>query len=138
MAALSIREHRPVHVFEMMERLGIEPSSSVTPRSSLTYATAVHRCEVCQITKTVAPGSTMRRHRSVLLRNSVQTQTSYLNCNSIKSDPTENTSKPALRIRSDNETFTRHSLRALASIGLQNSVGGSHAGIYNRCLRASP
>jgi len=47
MAASAIREHRPVHVFEMMERLGIEPSRSVTPRSSLTYATAVHRCEVC-------------------------------------------------------------------------------------------
>ena len=36
MAASATREHRPVHVFEMMERLGIEPSSSVTPRSSLT------------------------------------------------------------------------------------------------------
>ena len=47
MAASATREHQPVHVFEMMDRLGIEPSSSVTPRLSLTYATAVHRCEVC-------------------------------------------------------------------------------------------
>lgn len=48
MALPALREHHPVHVFEMMERLGIEPSSSVTPRSSLTYATAVHRCEACR------------------------------------------------------------------------------------------
>jgi Family of unknown function (DUF6455) len=48
MAALAVREHQPIHVFEMMERLGIEPSSSVTPRFSLTYATAVHRCEGCR------------------------------------------------------------------------------------------
>jgi hypothetical protein len=47
MAVSAIRELRPIHVFEMMERLGIEPSSSVAPRSTLTYATAVHRCEVC-------------------------------------------------------------------------------------------
>jgi len=47
MAASAIREHPPIHVFEMMERLGIEPGSSVTPRLSLTYATAVHRCEAC-------------------------------------------------------------------------------------------
>ena len=77
-----------------------------------------------QITKTAVPGSTMRRHQSPPLRNSVQTQTSYLNCGSIKSDPTENTSKPTLRNRSDNETFARHSFRAFASIGLQNSVRG--------------
>lgn len=44
MAVSTIREHRPIHVFEMMERLGIEPSSSVAPRSTLNYATAVHRC----------------------------------------------------------------------------------------------
>jgi hypothetical protein len=47
MSASGMREHRTVHVFEMMKRLGIEPSSSVTPRLSLTYATAIHRCEVC-------------------------------------------------------------------------------------------
>jgi len=46
MATSSIRDH-PVYVFEMMKRLGIEPSSSITPRLSLTYATAIHRCEVC-------------------------------------------------------------------------------------------
>jgi Family of unknown function (DUF6455) len=47
MAASALREQHPVYVFEMMERLGIEPSGSITPRLSLTYATAIHRCEVC-------------------------------------------------------------------------------------------
>jgi hypothetical protein len=47
MATTAIHEHRLVQVFKMMEKLGIEPSSSVTPRSSLAYATAVHRCEFC-------------------------------------------------------------------------------------------
>ena len=47
MAASAIREHPPIQVFEMMERLGIEPGGRVTPRLGLTYATAVHRCEVC-------------------------------------------------------------------------------------------
>ena len=52
MAASAIREHHPIQVFEMMARLGIEPGSSVTPRLSLTYATAVHRCEVCSYHET--------------------------------------------------------------------------------------
>ena len=51
MAITAIHEHRPVQVFKMMEKLGIEPSSSVTPRSSLAYATAVHRCELCPYQK---------------------------------------------------------------------------------------
>jgi hypothetical protein len=46
-ASATTRKHRPIPVFEMMERLGIEPSSSVAPRLSLTYATAISRCEVC-------------------------------------------------------------------------------------------
>jgi hypothetical protein len=32
----------------MMERLGIEPGGGVVPRLSLTYATALHRCEPCR------------------------------------------------------------------------------------------
>ena len=52
MATSAIREHQAIHVFEMMERLRIEPSSSITPRSSLTYATAVHRCEDCSYHQT--------------------------------------------------------------------------------------
>ena len=52
MAASAIHEHHPIQVFEMMARLGIEPGSSVTPRLILTYATAVHRCEVCSYHET--------------------------------------------------------------------------------------
>ncbi|HML08387.1 MAG TPA: DUF6455 family protein [Xanthobacteraceae bacterium] len=37
----------PVHVYEMMARLGIEPSAGVLPQLSLPYSTALHRCETC-------------------------------------------------------------------------------------------
>ena len=40
-------EHRAIQLYEMMARLGIEPSASVLPRLSLRYATAIHRCEAC-------------------------------------------------------------------------------------------
>jgi len=40
-------EHQPIQVYEMMARLGIEPSGSVLPQLSLRYATAFHRCEAC-------------------------------------------------------------------------------------------
>ena len=42
-----MHEDRPVQLYEMMARLGIEPSGNVLPRLSLRYATAIHRCEVC-------------------------------------------------------------------------------------------
>jgi Family of unknown function (DUF6455) len=32
---------------EMMERLGIEPAGGVIPRWSLSYVTALHRCQGC-------------------------------------------------------------------------------------------
>jgi hypothetical protein len=38
---------RPVYVFKMMERMGIEPGGGVVPRLSLLYATASDRCESC-------------------------------------------------------------------------------------------
>ncbi len=41
------REGQPIYLFEMMERLGIEPGGGVVPRLSLSYATAFHRCEAC-------------------------------------------------------------------------------------------
>jgi hypothetical protein len=31
----------------MMERLGVEPAGGVVPRWSLSYATALHRCQAC-------------------------------------------------------------------------------------------
>jgi len=40
-------EHEPVYLFKMMERLGIEPGGGVVARRSLTYATALHRCNAC-------------------------------------------------------------------------------------------
>ena len=41
----------PIYICEMMERLGIEPAGGVVPRLSLTYATALRRCEACPSTQ---------------------------------------------------------------------------------------
>ena len=38
-------------IYEMMERLGIEPGAGVLPHFSLQYAAALHRCEDCQSKK---------------------------------------------------------------------------------------
>ena len=38
---------QPIHLYEMMARLGIEPDGSILPRFSLRYATAIQRCEAC-------------------------------------------------------------------------------------------
>jgi len=51
MAAPAPRQHRPLYLREMMERLGIEPGGGIVPRFSLTYATALHRCETCRATQ---------------------------------------------------------------------------------------
>lgn len=48
---LPATEHRPIYIFKMMERLGIEPSGGVVPRLSLLYATASRRCESCPSTR---------------------------------------------------------------------------------------
>jgi Family of unknown function (DUF6455) len=47
MAAPTAREHQPIYICEMMERLGIEPGSGVIPRLSLSFAVALRRCEAC-------------------------------------------------------------------------------------------
>jgi Family of unknown function (DUF6455) len=44
-------QRRPLHAFEMMERLGIDPSGGVVPRLSLLYATALRRCKSCPSTR---------------------------------------------------------------------------------------
>jgi hypothetical protein len=49
MAAPAIPEHLPIYICEMMERLGIEPGGGVVPRLSLSFATALHRCEACPV-----------------------------------------------------------------------------------------
>lgn len=46
----------------------------------------------------------------------------YRSLSTAARQPTENTPKPTLRIRSDNERSTRHSFWAFAIIGSQNSV----------------
>jgi hypothetical protein len=45
MVARAIHEHRPIQMYEMLARLGIEPSGGVLPRLSLGYTTAIHRYE---------------------------------------------------------------------------------------------
>jgi len=47
MGTSAVHEHPPIQLYEMMTRLGIEPSGSVLPRLSLRYATAFQRCEAC-------------------------------------------------------------------------------------------
>jgi Family of unknown function (DUF6455) len=51
----AIHEHSPtdagnraVYLYEMMEKLGLEPSSGVIPQYSLRYATALHLCKACR------------------------------------------------------------------------------------------
>jgi len=41
----------PLHIHEMMARLGIGPDAVVSPRSGLRYQTALHRCEACSAEK---------------------------------------------------------------------------------------
>jgi hypothetical protein len=48
MASPASRERQPPYLCEMIERPGIEPGGGVVPRLSLTYATALHRCEACR------------------------------------------------------------------------------------------
>jgi len=48
MAAANKHEHKPACIYDMMERLGIEAAGGILPRLSLTYASALHRCEQCQ------------------------------------------------------------------------------------------
>jgi|SRR5450756_208862 hypothetical protein len=45
MSAICERQSR--YIREMMERLGIELGGGVLPKFSLSYATALHRCESC-------------------------------------------------------------------------------------------
>jgi hypothetical protein len=40
-----MREY-PIHLYELMTRLGIEPG--VSPRQGFQYAVALHRCDACQ------------------------------------------------------------------------------------------
>jgi len=48
MSSANKRDHKPACIYDMIERLGIEAGGGILPRSSLTYASAFHRCEQCQ------------------------------------------------------------------------------------------
>ena len=47
MAVPASESRHPLYMVELMKRLGIDPSEGVVARLSLSYATAVHRCEAC-------------------------------------------------------------------------------------------
>jgi hypothetical protein len=47
MSAPSAHEYQSTYLGEMMQRLGVEPAGGVVPRWSLSYATALHRCQAC-------------------------------------------------------------------------------------------
>lgn len=38
---------QPPYIYEMMQRLGIEPGEAIVPHLSLAYMTAFHRCQSC-------------------------------------------------------------------------------------------
>jgi len=40
-------QQRLVYLREMMRRLDIDPAGAILPKSSLSYFTALHRCEGC-------------------------------------------------------------------------------------------
>ena len=42
-------ERQPTFIYEMMQRLGIEPGEVMLPRLGLVYMTAFHRCQSCQV-----------------------------------------------------------------------------------------
>jgi Family of unknown function (DUF6455) len=47
MACAAAPQRQPTLMREMMERLGIDPGAGVVPHGSLSYLTALHRCEQC-------------------------------------------------------------------------------------------
>jgi hypothetical protein len=40
---------QPTYLYEMMQRIGIEPGEDVVPRLGLAYMTAFHRCQTCPV-----------------------------------------------------------------------------------------
>jgi Family of unknown function (DUF6455) len=47
MTASSADRRKPTLLGKMMQRLGVEPAGGVVPRWSLSYVTALHRCQDC-------------------------------------------------------------------------------------------
>ena len=49
MPSLKKSERQPTFIYEMMQRLGIEPGEVMLPRLGLVYMTAFYRCQSCQV-----------------------------------------------------------------------------------------
>ncbi len=49
--AFGAKQKQPLYISDMMERLGIDPSGGVVPHWSLSYLTALHRCQDCKAKK---------------------------------------------------------------------------------------
>ena len=47
LATAARTQQKPVYLREMMRRLDIDPAGAILPQSSLSYFTALHRCEGC-------------------------------------------------------------------------------------------
>jgi Family of unknown function (DUF6455) len=47
MTESSANKRQTTKLSEMMQRLGVEPAGGVVPRWSLSYVTALHRCQNC-------------------------------------------------------------------------------------------
>jgi len=50
--AIAATQNESLYISKMMERLGIDPGVGVVPHWSLSYLTALHRCENCTCKKT--------------------------------------------------------------------------------------
>ena len=50
--AMAGGKRRSNDLCRMMERLGVEPAGGMVARWSLSYATALHRCQACPSTET--------------------------------------------------------------------------------------
>jgi len=101
MATPVTRECHSIYLFEMMERLGIEPGGGVVARLGLRYATAFHRCEAC-LSKQTCRDWLDRMPRSVVIASSFCPAADILSelqvdqpiCNHTRSDiESENTMK---------------------------------------------
>ena len=53
-------ERRPINLYEMTDRLGIERGWGALPLCGLTHTTAVRRCIKCARPRSVALGLTLR------------------------------------------------------------------------------
>jgi hypothetical protein len=79
---LPATKDRPVYVFKMMERMGIEAGGGVVPYRAWAYYTRRHHIAANPVygRELAETGSITRPRRRVLRRPSVGTTTSYRSC----------------------------------------------------------